>query len=297
MPPHFKRAVIYGVGLLGGSLGMAMRRRGLADEIVGLGRARKRLDKANQIGALDAITTDAEEAMAGADALILCLPPRLIRKKWAELAALAQPGIFVTDVGSVKEAIVEEGEKAFGDAALFIGSHPMAGSEKAGVESARGDLFESACCFVTPTDRTPAAALALATQFWRAVGSRVVVVNPKRHDALLALISHLPHLAAVALMQTLYDQGDSTPFFRAVIGNGFRDSTRIAAGQPEVWEQIFSENSQALTASLDVLIARLQKWREMLGERNSEGAIIEALDSAGRNRTHLAPEPAEPSAE
>lgn len=287
MPPHFKRFVIYGVGLLGGSLGMALRRRGLADEIVGLGRARKRLEKAKQLGVLDEITTDAAEAMAGADALVMCLPPRMIRKKWPEMAALAKPGLFVTDVGSVKQGIVADAEKAFDDSILFIGSHPMAGSEKSGVEASRGDLFEGACCFITPTDLTPSDGLAVASQFWRAVGSRVVVMNPARHDSLLAMISHLPHLAAVALMQALYHQGDSTPFYRAVIGNGFRDCTRVAAGPADVWEQIFSENSPALGEALDLLIARLQRWRGLLAEGSATDEIAARLAEAADNRMHL----------
>ncbi len=288
MIPHFKRVVIYGVGLMGGSLGMAMRRRRMAEVIVGLGRSRKTLERGLALGALDEIQTDPEKALAGADALILCLPPRVIRKHWGELAPLVEPGTFVTDVGSVKAPVVEEAERHFAPEVLFIGSHPMAGSELAGVQAARGDLFEGASCFVTPTEKTPPAALTRSVSFWRALNSRVVVIAPDRHDQLLAATSHLPHLAAVALVQSLYARGDSTLFFRSVIGNGFRDTTRIAAGDAQLWEQIFTENREALGQDLNRLIGILSHWRELLARGDSSGEIVEGLTLASVQRQELA---------
>ncbi len=269
---------------------MALRRRNVAEEIVGVGRARKRLERARQLGAIDTIAADLPEAMDSADAFVSCLPPRMIRKRWGEIAQLSRPGLFVTDVGSVKEAIVSEAENQLPPGTLFIGSHPMAGSEKSGVESARGDLFEGACCFVTPTEKTDPQALNLGVQFWRAIGSRVVVIDPRRHDDLLASISHLPHLLAVTLMQNLCAAGDATLFHRAVIAGGFRDTTRIAAGKPEVWEQIFTENAPALLGNLDRAIALLQEWRELISQSDSTGEIMERLAQAGLQRTELSPE-------
>lgn len=294
MPPHFKRAVIYGVGLLGGSLGMAMRRRRMADEVIGLGRSRKRLERGVQLGALDRAVTDPAEALAGADALILCLPPRLIRKRWSELAPLIEPSAFVTDVGSVKQPIVAEAHERLDGSALFIGSHPMAGSEKSGVESSRGDLFESAACFVTPSEATSARALSLGVAFWRALGSRVVVMDPARHDRLMAGVSHLPHLCAVALIQTLFGQGDATLFYKAVVGRGFLDTTRVAAGPADVWEQIFQENSVAMLQGLDRLIATLQDWRGALAEPEGAAKIPDWLAEAARRRQDFNLDPSNP---
>lgn len=291
MAPHFKRVVIYGVGLMGGSLGLAMRRRRMAETIVGLGRSRKTLERAVALGALDEFQTDAAQALAGADALILGLPPRVIRKRWSELAPLVEPGAFITDVGSVKSTVVEEAERHLPPEALFIGSHPMAGSEMAGVQAARGDLFEGASCFVTPTEKTSDRALTRAVSFWRALDSRVVVLTPERHDQLMAGISHLPHLAAVALIQTLYSRGDSTLFFRSVIGNGFRDTTRIAAGDAQLWEQIFSENREALGENLDRMIEILRHWRDLLSRSDSSSEIIEELTEASLHRRSLSDSP------
>jgi prephenate dehydrogenase len=162
----------------------------------------------------------------------------------------------------------------------------MAGSELAGVQAARGDLFEGASCFVTPTENTPPAALTRAVSFWRALNSRVVVISPDRHDQLLAATSHLPHLVAVALVQSLYSRGDSTLFFRSVIGNGFRDTTRIAAGDAQLWEQIFSENRDALGQDLDQMIDLLTHWRQLLAQGDS-AEIVEALNEASLARRGL----------
>jgi prephenate dehydrogenase len=286
---HFRRAVIHGVGLLGGSLGMALRRRAMAERVVGLGRSRKRLERARQLGAVDDLTTDAAEALEGADALICCLPPRALRKKWAALAPLVPDGAFVTDVGSVKRESVAEAERRFGDRALFIGSHPMAGSEMSGVEAARGDLFEGAACFITPTPRTPGAAISTAARMWSGVGARVAVADPARHDRLMAGLSHLPHLTAVALVETVYAGGDATVLLRAVAGPGFRDATRIAAGDAALWEQIFSENAPALRDSLDGLIDILSEWRDLLGREESAAALVERLERSAERRAQLAP--------
>lgn len=290
MVPQFKRVVIYGVGLLGGSLGMALRRRGMAETIVGLGRSRKRLERGVTLGALDEFTTEMSEAMHGADALISCVPPRIIRRKWSEFAALAEPGLFATDVGSVKGPIVRDAEAALGPDHLFVGSHPMAGSEKGSIEAARGDLFEGVCCFVTPTDRTPDAALTRAVALWRALGARAAVMTPERHDRLIASISHLPHLFAATLVEALYSRGDSSPLFRTVVGNGFKDTTRIAAGDGALWEQIFSENSEAVTASLDEAIELLRQWREIISRGDRASEIIARLSQISENRHSISPE-------
>jgi len=286
--PHFRRAVIYGVGLLGGSLGLALRRRGIADRVVGLGRSPERLERAKKMGAIDSFETNPASALADADALVVCIPPRQIRECWTTLAPLAPPGMFVTDVGSVKAALAAEALKHFDPSVRFIGSHPMAGSEKSGVEAAKENLFEGSACFITPTEDTPGETLSLAVQFWRALGSRVVVIDPIRHDELLASISHLPHLIAAALVESLYEYGDSTPYLRAVIGNGFRDTTRIAQGPADVWEQIFTENSDALIKSLDSIIERLQSWRNLLSHKDTSPAIMEMLAQAAKHREQLA---------
>ncbi len=281
-PPRFQRLVIYGVGLLGGSLGMALRRRGMAAEIVGLGRSQERLERARQLGAIDRGATRTAEALEGADALVLCVPPRQIRERLSEVAGLLAPGTFVTDVGSVKARIVEEAAHALPAHARFIGSHPMAGSEKTGVEHARGDFYEGSACIVTPTGATDPELTALATNFWAALGARVFVLDPARHDRLLAGISHLPHLVAAALMQSLARGEDSLAEMAAMAGNGLRDTTRIAAADPDIWRQILSENAEAVLARLDALEVVLKEWRAVLSRPNPDGKAIGNLYAEAR---------------
>lgn len=279
-PPRFQKLVIYGVGLLGGSLGMSLRRRAMAAEIVGLGRSQERLERARQLGAIDRGVTRAAEAFDGADAVIMAVPPRQIRERLAEFGSLFAPGTFLTDVGSVKARIVEEAREAIPQGVLFVGSHPMAGSEKTGVEFSRGDFYEGCACILTPDDSTDPRALSLARSFWSAVGARVIEMDPQRHDRLLAGISHLPHLLASALMQALSRSSDaSADEVAAIAGGGLKDMTRIAAADPEIWRQIFSENSDAVLAWLDEFEKILGEWRGALDK--SDGKTIETLFTEG----------------
>lgn len=285
LEPHFQRVVIHGVGLLGGSLGMALRGRGLARVVTGLGRSAERLAQARDLGALDDFSTDPAEALRGADAFISCLPPREIRTNWKSLSTHLARGAFVTDVGSVKAGIVREAGAALPDGIGFIGSHPMAGSEKSGAEAARPDLFEGACCFLTPTEATAPATLRRAAEFWKALGCRIVIASPERHDRLMAATSHLPHLVAAALVDRLHAGGDATLFHRFILGNGFRDTTRVAAGPADVWEQIFSDNRDALGIELDGLIEELRTFREQLRAGGDE--LKSRLDRASVRRKEL----------
>lgn len=280
-PPRFERLVIFGVGLLGGSLGLAARRRGIASHVVGLGRSQERLERARQLGALDECQTRPQAALAGADALVLAVPPRQIREKIPELAPLVEPGAFVTDVGSVKRGIVEVGQVAFGSSVGFVGSHPMAGSEKTGVVHARSDFYEGCACVVTPTEHTPEPALKLALRLWRALGARMVIATPERHDQLLAGISHLPHVVASALMQTL-GRGWATPRqVGAMAGGGLIDTTRIAGADPEMWRQILSENGPAVRACLDRYMDILKEWREALDRPTPDARALGTLFGEG----------------
>lgn len=291
VPPRFQRLVIYGVGLLGGSLGMALKRRGMAGCIVGLGRSMERLDRARQLGALDECHTHLETALAGADALVLAIPPRQIRERLKEIAPLIAPGAFVTDVGSVKTAIVAQGERLLPESCLFVGSHPMAGSEKTGVEHSRSDFYEGSATILTPTAMTPPAAVDLATRFWEALGTRLIIATPQRHDQLLAGISHLPHLTASALMQTLSRHLAAPTELGSLAGGGLRDTTRIAAADPDLWKQIFTENAPNLVQCLDQYIAVLQEWRTLLDKATPDTKALGKACEEGRQARLALPDP------
>jgi prephenate dehydrogenase len=244
-----ERLAILGVGLLGGSLAKAVRAHGLAREIVGIGRDAGRLAPALRDGALDRATTDVADGVAGAERIVLAAPVLANEALLARVWRAAPAGAVVTDVGSTKRGIVAAAERlaAGRPEVQFVGSHPMAGSEKAGYGVARVDLFQGATVVVTPTETTDAGVAKGIGEFWAALGARVVMLDPDRHDRAVAAISHLPHVAAWALVDAV---ASFEPDAFQVAARGFKDTTRIAASDPEVWREILLGNADAVRASL-----------------------------------------------
>jgi prephenate dehydrogenase len=244
-----ERLAIVGVGLLGGSLAKAVRARRLAREIVGVGRDLGRLEAATRDGVLDRVTTDVAGGVAGADRVVLAAPVLTNEALLAGVWQAAAPGAVLTDVGSTKRGIVAAAERLAGrrPEVHFVGSHPMAGSEKSGYAVARADLFQGATVVVTPTEATSPAVAKDMGEFWAAVGARVVVLDPETHDRAVAAISHLPHVAAWALVDAV---ARFEPAALSIAARGFKDTTRIAASDPDVWREILLDNREALRASL-----------------------------------------------
>lgn len=242
--PLFEKLAIVGVGLLGGSIGLKARGDNLVEHVIGIGRREESLQKAQDAGAIDEFTLDLKSGVKDADLVILATPVCHIVSILPDVMRSAKRGALVTDVGSTKVSIVNAAEAASTEnGALFVGSHPMAGSEKSGVEFSRPDLFEGTTCFLTPTPRTSLQAFASISQWWRALGCRLAVARPERHDALVALISHLPHLVAVALVRAVESFKEDQNLIKGIIGNGFRDTTRIAEASAEMWQDICADNS------------------------------------------------------
>jgi len=280
---------IYGVGLLGGSVGLAVRARGMADRIIGIGRSTERLAQAVEQGAIDEMTTDLREGCAEADLVILASTVSHIVELLPHVAAACKASALVTDVGSTKATIVEQADRLFGRRGPhFVGSHPMAGSERSGVAHASADLFEKACCVVTPTPTTSRAATERLEEFWRLLGGRVVRLDPERHDRLVAVISHLPHVAAVAVLLVAAELGEDADVLATLLGNGFRDSTRVAAGPAEVWRDICLENRAAIAENLERLGEQLLLIAEEVREGEGE-ALLERLQKAREFRKRLIP--------
>jgi prephenate dehydrogenase len=231
------RACVVGVGLMGGSLGLALRRRGW--RVTGVGRNPARLRRALRCGAVDDVSVDLETGVRGAEAIILAVPVGDIISFGRKVRPVVSPAAFVTDVGSVKGAIA----RAFADWPQFVGAHPMCGSEKTGVAHADPDLYRGATCLLTPTARTSPKAVSAAKRLWTSVGARVVPLSPEDHDVRVALVSHLPHLLAEALVSTLPKGASWVP---RVAAGSFRDATRVAASDPVLWSQIFAMNRAAV---------------------------------------------------
>lgn len=253
---------IVGVGLIGGSIGLAAKKRSLARRVRGLGRNRDTLEQAKVLGAIDEIAFNPEEAARDADAVIVCTPVDLIAQHVLELAPFCPDGALITDAGSTKGRIVADVEPNLPPRVHFVGSHPLAGSEKRGPQYADAYLFHNRWVVVTPTPRTYPAALERTRAIWQALGARVKVMAPAEHDRALAVTSHLPHLVASALAGTL------TPDLFDLAATGFRDTTRIAAGDPTLWTAIFKHNRISLLEALNHLERQLQAMRGALTVEN-----------------------------
>lgn len=256
---------IVGVGLIGGSIGLALKKRRLARRVIGVGRRQSSLNEARRLGAIDQGTLKLSRGVAGANLTILCTPVDVIAEQAREAADHAPPHAIITDSGSTKVHIVARLETGLPDGVSFVGSHPLAGSEKRGVAEARPDLFDGRVCVVTQTPRTPSQALAVVKSMWRSLGARVITMSPEAHDRALAYTSHLPHLAAAALSVVLPEK------YYEVVASGFRDTTRIAASDPDLWTAIFLENAQPLLEALGEYESSLRQFRMALksGDRKA----------------------------
>ena len=265
-PGHFGPVAIVGVGLIGGSLGMALKSRRLAQTVIGVGRSPERLDTAGALGAIDSGTTDLEEAAREADIVVLCTAVGHILESLPQTLALVKPGAVVTDVGSTKAAIVE---RAAGMGS-FVGGHPMAGSERVGVEAATPLLFEEATWAITPSETTDPAAVSLIERLAQSVGATTLFLAPDAHDAMLAVTSHLPHVLASALMRQAYETQQTHPQTQQLTAGSFADGTRVAASSPEIWRDVCLSNR-------DALLHALQAFR---GELDILEAAVEGRDAA-----------------
>ena len=293
---HFRKITIIGVGLLGGSIGLAVKRRKLARQIAGFVRRRASLKDCERAGAVDFATTDLPAAVWDADLVILCTPLAQMRSRVREMLPALKRGAIVTDVGSVKASVVRELESLVARAgAHFVGSHPMAGAEKTGVAAARTDLFEKTVCVVTPTKKTNRAALKKVKQFWNALGSRVLELKPEIHDALVSRSSHLPHVVAATLASHVLNPAHPQAQ-AALCANGFRDTTRIASGSPEMWRDIALANRKNLAKSLNAFIADLQKFQRLVKKGDAK-ALAKFFETAKQRRDDWCAGCASPSPE
>lgn len=293
---HFRKITIIGVGLLGGSIGLAVKRRKLARLTAGFVRRRASLKDCERAGAVDFATTDLHAAVWDADLVILCTPLAQMRSRVRELLPALKRGAIVTDVGSVKASVVRDLESLIQKSgAHFVGSHPMAGAEKTGVAAARADLFDGTVCIVTPTRKTNQPALKKVQQFWTAIGSRVLKLKPESHDALVSRSSHLPHVVAATLASHVLNPANPKQQ-AALCANGFRDTTRIASGSPEMWRDIALANRRNLAKSLQAFITDLEKI-ERLVKRGGAKAVMKLFETAKQRRDDWCAGCASPSPE
>jgi prephenate dehydrogenase len=286
-PPsvQLRKITIVGVGLLGGSIGLAARKFRIADEIAGYARRQQTIAECEKFGAMDYATTDLAAAVSNSDLVILCTPLARMRSLAEQFLPALKRGAIVTDVGSVKADVVRELESLISRSrAHFIGSHPMAGGEKTGVAAARADLFENAVCVLTPTAKSHAGAIRKLERFWKLLGARVLKLPPEQHDLFVSRTSHLPHVVAATLANLVLDpsQPKGQP---QLCANGFRDTTRIASGSPEMWRDIAMANRKHLASAVSDFILELQAFQKVLKSADAEG-ITDFFETAKSRRDH-----------
>lgn len=284
----FRRLAVIGVGLIGGSFALAARQRGIVGSVVACARTQETLDAALDRGIADEVTSDPAEAVAEADLVYVAAPVRATEALFSAMAPALRPGTLVTDAGSTKAAVVALADKCLAGRCVFVGGHPMAGSDLAGPAAARADLFQHKTYILTPTAETPVAALSRMRDIVTAIDGVVVLAEPEQHDRLVAATSHLPHLVAAALCGALGDlagrTGDVLPF----TGTGLRDATRIAKGPPEVWRDILLDNRDNLKTALRLFSDEVACYIEAMEAGDGE-ELQELLAKARRFRRSLDP--------
>ncbi len=260
-PPTFDRAAILGLGLMGASLGLALRAASAARTIVGYDAAPGLAARAQALGAIDHPASDPAVAVAAADLVVLAVPVMAMRDLLAAITPHLAPGALVTDLGSTKSAVVAWAEALLPDPPRFAGGHPMTGRERSGVDAADPALYQGCVWCLTPTERTATDALARLAALVERLGARPVTLQPQRHDEAVAAVSHLPLLAATALTMTATARPD-WPTARSLAAGGFRDTTRVASGNPRMARDICLTNTQPILDCLDAYLAALQRLRE-----------------------------------
>ena len=265
-----KKLAICGLGLIGGSIGLAARERRLAREVCGLGRRPGSVRTATRMGVVDVATRDPAEAVRGAEMVVLAVTLGATAAVAERVRPHLPAGCVVTDVGSCKRLVIGRTQKALGRDVRFVGAHPIAGSERSGMEASRADLFEGAPCILTPVRGTDPAAMENTAAFWEALGARVCVMSPAAHDRVVAAVSHLPHLVAAALVNASAGmRGGERPVLDYA-GSGFRDTTRVAAGDPGIWAEIAADNPREILRLVDRVERQLSLLKTALRRRDRE---------------------------
>jgi len=269
------KITLIGVGLLGGSVGLAAKKRGVARCITGLVRRSESIDECLAIGAVDEATQDLAKAVEDASLVILCTPVGGMKDMATQIKPHLSPEAVVTDVGSVKASVVADVEPIL---PCFVGSHPLCGSEKTGVAHADADLFEGATCAVTPTEQSDTEAVFKVNEFWGMLGAKVVNLTTEAHDDIVARTSHLPHVVASALVNAIL--GKPTAGESDFIGTGFTDTTRLASGSPTMWRDIALTNSEAIQKAINDLQLELSELKNALAAQ--DGAALENFFKEGK---------------
>ncbi|MBF0458570.1 MAG: prephenate dehydrogenase/arogenate dehydrogenase family protein [Nitrospirae bacterium] len=285
----FEKTAIIGVGLIGAAVALAMKKNGIAKRICGFGRNETNLKNACARGIIDDYALNLKDLTDGADLVIFAAPVGAFTAIAAGIAPYLKAGAIVSDVGSVKGALVYEMESAMPEGAAFVGAHPIAGNDKSGIDAADPDIFKGAKCVITPTPRTDKTACQTITSMWERFGCKIETLSPERHDEILSCVSHLPHIAAYALVNAVQE---INPDFFPYSGPGFMDTTRIAMSSAEIWRDICILNKDNILNHLNAYKRELElittyindlNWTALTKEFEKSGEVRKKLKGRRRN--------------
>lgn len=279
-------AAVIGTGLIGGSFALAAKKAGAVGHVIGVARSEATRQRALEIGAADEVTADPAEAAAQADLVYVAVPVGAMQSIFSRISTTAAPGTMITDTGSTKAQVVAAARELLPDHVTFIGGHPLAGSEKAGIQAARADLFVGCKYFLVPDEENNRDELARLMELIQALGAEPVLTDAERHDRLVAATSHLPHLLSAVLSTTVGTMVGGEPDAADFVGSGFRDATRLAAGSPQLWRDIFLTNDENLARTIAAFVRQLQQFAWALRSKNDD-QLEELLDEARRWRQEL----------
>ncbi|MBI4709525.1 MAG: prephenate dehydrogenase/arogenate dehydrogenase family protein [Nitrospirae bacterium] len=265
---NFKRVAIIGVGLIGGSFALALKKYGFAGKIAGTGRKKENLARAKEMGLIDEYSTSASESVSDADLIVLSTPVGQFEDIFKTIRKNIKAGAIVTDVGSVKTEAIKILEPLMPPGVNFVGSHPIAGKERSGIDSASPDLFKNARCIVTPTPDTDKNSLKKILALWTELGSKTSLMSPEQHDWIFAATSHLPHIIAYALINTILDLNQNT---LPHSGPSLRDMTRIALSSPELWRDICLCNKENILKSLNQFLSSITHLKGLIEKSDADG--------------------------
>jgi len=275
-----KKLTIIGVGLIGGAIALDVKKNKLADEVVGVVRRAESIDECKRLGVVDKATLSVNEGVKDADFIVLATSISIMPKIAEEILKNIKKDTVVIDVASVKGDLVKKLEGILGN--HYVGTHPMAGSEKRGVSAAREDLYKKATCIITPTSKTEPKALKVVMEFWTRLGARIMVLTPDKHDRVVSLISHLPHITAACLVNSIAGEEEAI----SCVGPGFKDSTRIASSPPELWQEICEWNKDQILQSIVKHQRELEDVRVHI-ERSNWDMLLQKLKNAKEIRDKM----------
>ena len=272
---HFPRVAIIGVGLIGGSLAISLREKGLAENIIGVGRGKENLERAKELGVVDLFTHDIAEAVKDADLVVVAVPVVSSIGVIKDALKGMKKGAILTDVGSVKGALIDEIDNDVPGGIDVVWAHPIAGTEHSGVEAAFSGLYAGKICVITPTDNSSASALEAVTSMWKSAGSEVLLMDAATHDEIFGAVSHLPHIAAFSLVNAIVDMEEDRGDILKFSAGGFKDFTRIASSSPKMWRDICVMNRDSILTVIDGFQASLMKLKGLIDGKDFDSLEAE----------------------